>query len=260
MKIKFLAASVLKVKFLPFIFLSLLTWLFTVQPVLAAEESSDEWKFGGAFYIWMPDIDIETASEEDIEISFNDIIKNLDLTLMGNIRGHKGKWGFLIDAVYLDISDDLDNSLGRLGLLTLTKIELTTAIVSPVVTYRVIESGRLNLDLLGGIRYFYLDVTVKVDPLPDAEDDGSATSGIVGVSGDVQLSKNWYMPFYYDVGKGDTDLTYQVWAAFNYRYSSFDLSLGYRYLKIKFDEDDEFGELLNHIIVKGPMIGARFTF
>ena len=140
--------------------------------MLAAEESSDEWKFGGAFYIWMPDIDIETASEDDIEISFNDIIKNLDLTLMGNIRGHKGKWGFLIDAVYLDISDDPDKSLGRLDLLTLTNIEIKAVIVSPVVTYRVIESGRLNLDILGGVRYFYLDVAINVDPRPDAEDDG----------------------------------------------------------------------------------------
>jgi hypothetical protein len=35
---------------------------------------------------------------------------------------------------------------------------------------------------------------------------------------------------------------------------------GYRYMKFKFDDGHEFGKVLNHLIPKGPMIGARFRF
>ena len=76
----------------------------------------------------------------------------------------------------------------------------------------------------------------------------------------IQLDKNWRVPFYYDVGKGESELTYQAFAGVNYCFSSFDLSAGYRYLKFKFDDDDDFGGALNHLIVKGPIIGARFYF
>lgn len=140
------------------------------------------------------------------------------------------------------------------------KTELKTAILTPVATYRIVDDGQFNLDLLGGVRYLYMDVNLKFNVLPDLGDDGSAINGVVGFKGNAQLSKNWYVPFYYDVGKGDSELTYQAFAGVSYRLSSFDLSAGYRYMKFKFDDDDEFGDVLNHLIVKGPMIGATFWF
>jgi hypothetical protein len=247
-------------KSLPFVIVSLLTFFYTAQPVLATETSDDEWEFSAGVYLWAADIPIETAGGEDIEITFDDIIEDLDIAFMGVFGVQKGKWGFQTDVIYFDVDDDSNDSLGRFGLLTLTDIELKAAIVTPTASYRVLESDQLHLDVLGGLRYLYLDLEVDIDPLPTLEPDGDSTDGVVGFKGDIQLNKNWYLPFYYDVGKGDSELTYQAAIGINYRVSSFELDLHYRYLKFKFDEDEEFGKAINHIIVKGPVFGFKYLF
>jgi len=258
MEINHTAAMVINFKFQSFVFLGLLVCLFTAQPVLAAEDSKDEWKWAAKFYIWTPDIDMEDSSGEDSTISFNEILKNLDMTFMGGIVGRKDRFGFLVDAVYLDLSANEKNHQGPF--LIHTKTELQAIILTPVAIYRVVEDDQFNLDILGGVRYMYLDVKLKRDVLDDLGDDGSTINGVVGFRGNVQLNENWYAPFYYDVGKGDSELTYQAFAGINYKLSSFDLSAGYRYMKFKFDDDDDFGEVLNNLVVKGPMFGARFYF
>ena len=105
-----------------------------------------------------------------------------------------------------------------------------------------------------------MDLNFKFDTLSDISDDASTTDGIIGFRGDVQLNKNWHVPFYYDVGKGDSELTYQAFVGINYKYPGFDLAAGYRYLKFKFDDDEDFGDVPNHLIIQGPMIGAKFWF
>jgi len=225
----------------------------TVQPLCAAEESNDEWNFDGALYLWAADIPIEDSNGESSEISFNELLDNLDMVFMGHLGGQKKRLGFFIDAIYLEISESESDHLGN-GIVH-DKTELQTTILTSAATYRVVDDGQLILDLLGGVRYLYMDVNLKFNVLPDLGEDGSTINGVVGFKGNVQLDKNWRVPFYYDVGKGESELTYQAFAGVNYSFSSFDL-----YLKFKFDDDDDFGGVLNHLIVKGPMIGARFYF
>jgi len=45
----------LNIKDCPFVFSGLLAFLLTAQPVLAAEESKDEWKFHGSIFLWASD-------------------------------------------------------------------------------------------------------------------------------------------------------------------------------------------------------------
>ena len=240
-------------------FPGLLACLLTAQPVLAAEESNDGWQYHGSVYLWVSDIYLEDAEGDSDKISFNDIVENLDMVLMGGLGGRKDKLGFQVDVIYLDVSDD-DNTPLIPEVLTLTDVELATTILTPMVTYRVVDDGQFNLDLLGGIRYLYMDLTFKFDEISKVNEDGDSINGIVGFRGDYQLNEDWHLPFYYDVGKGDSDLTYQAFAGINYKYSSFDLAAGYRYLKFKFDNDEDFGNTLNHLIIKGPVIGAKFRF
>ena len=230
----------------------------TAQPLCAAEESNDEWSFDGALYLWAADMHIEDSNGERSEVSFNDLLDQLDFGWMIHLGGQKEKLGFFIDTIYLDLSDSQSDHLGD-GIV-LEKTELQAAILTPAATYRVVDDGQFNLDLLGGVRYLYMDVNLKFNAIDDLGEDAGTINGIIGFKGNIQLDKNWRVPFYYDVGKGESELTYQAFAGVNYSFSSFDLSAGYRYLKFKFDDDDDFGGALNHLIVKGPIIGARFYF
>ena len=40
-------------------------------------------------------------------------------------------------------------------------------------------------------------------------DSGDVWDGIVGLRGNVKLDKYWYLPYYFDVGTGASDLTWQ---------------------------------------------------
>ena len=195
--------------------------------MLAAEEPDDIWEFDGNIYLWVADIQMQDPDGNNNEISFNDLVQNLDMVFMGGLGARKDKLGFQIDTIYMDLSDDDNNTLVP-GLLTLTDVELTATILTPKVTYRVVEDGQLNLDILGGVRYLHMDLNFKFREISNEGDDGSVTNGIVGFKGDIRLNKNWHVPFYYDIGKGESELTYQAFAGINYKYDSFDLAAGYR--------------------------------
>ena len=82
--------------------------------------------------------------------------------------------------------------------------------------------------------------------------------GIVGVSGKVNLKYNLYLPFHFDVGTGDTNLTWQAYGGVGYKFKTFDLIAGYRYLT--WDFDDEGGGMFNELTVSGPLFGVTFQF
>ncbi len=80
---------------------------------------------------------------------------------------------------------------------------------------------------------------------------------VVGVRGQFNLSKRWFIPYVLDVGTGDSDYTWQALAGVGYEFNKFKLLAVYRYMHWEFD--DSF-KLLEDLTVKGPAVGAIFTF
>lgn len=235
--------------------------LFAVAPNIMAAEGEmqqDKWEFGTDIYMWAAGLGGESATGGDIDIDFNDIIDNLSFTFMGTFGAKKGKWGFLADVIYMDLEDDDDVALGPI--LTLSDVQMKAWVVTPMVTYNVMQSDRVSLDLLAGARYLYIKVGLEIDPLPKAWSSGDGWDGIVGVKGKVDLKENWYLPFHFDVGTGDTDVTWQAFGGVGYKFSKFDLIAGYRYLDWDFDDDNKGGDTFNDLTISGPIIGAKFTF
>jgi hypothetical protein len=97
-----------------------------------------------------------------------------------------------------------------------------------MVGYQLLKSERATLHALVGARYLWIEVSEKFDfgpPLPDdtikaSESDGS-WDGLVGVRGDWQFSEKWYGAYQFDVGTGDSDLTWQGIATLNHRFNRF---------------------------------------
>jgi len=84
----------------------------------------------------------------------------------------------------------------------------------------------------------------------------SIWDGIVGVKGHVNLSKNWYLPHYADIGTGSSNVTWQVFGGVGYRFKRLDLVAAYRYMDYNFDDSDAFADLNLH----GPFVGVKFRF
>ena len=261
MKTKLAAGKSCIFKFRMFVLFGLATFLLIAQPALAEEAVNDDWVFSASLYMWAAGIDGETSTGDDFDVKFKDILDNLDMTFMGDIGVNKGRWGFLTDVIYLDIKDTSNQSLNRA--LTLRKVEIKAWIVTSVVTYDLVNSERWNLALEAGARYLDLEPEIKVETPREtikASDSGDAWNGIVGASGGVNLKYNIYLPFHFDVGTGESKSTWQAFGGIGYKFETIDIVAGYRYLAYNFDKDDTGGELFNDLVVKGPLLGAKFRF
>jgi hypothetical protein len=229
-----------------------------VEPVVPDVVVSDSWEYSASLNLFFAGISGETADGGDIDLGFSDILDNLDFTFMGTFGAQKGKWGLLADVIYLDISDDVNVPIDPS--VSITNVEMKSWIVTPMVTYRVMEEEQLTLDLAAGARYLYMKAGLEFNNVATESDSGSVWDAIVGVRGQYKIDEKWYMPFHIDVGTGDTDRTWQAFAGVGYKYESFDLIAGYRYLEWDFDDGDKGGAILNDLTVDGPIIGAKFYF
>ena len=252
--------------------------LSTALPVTASAASgSDQWEYDAMIYLWGAGIDATTQTGGDIDMSFSDILDDLDMTFMGGFGARKGKLSLLADVIYLDISQSDGGSetipiLG--GALDITKTVDTDITMKSWITtfgagYNVVDNEKATLDLVGGARYFWLDVDIKLDlsikgsggrlntsRKEKVSDSDHVWDGIVGVRGQINLDKNWYLPYYADIGTGGSQSTWQAMAGVGYNFKWGDVLLAYRYLDYNFDSDF----ILDDLSMRGPALGARFRF
>ena len=250
--------------------------LSTVLPATAtAASDSDQWEYEALIYLWGAGMDATAQTGADIEISFDDILDGLDLAFMGTFGAHKGKWSLLADAIYLDISQDDGGSetipiLGGAAEVTRSvdvDVDMKSWITTFGAGYNVVNNERAALDLVGGARYLWLDADIKLDLAREGEllqtskqvkvsDSDSVWDGIVGLRGQYKINDNWFMPYYADIGTGESDLTWQAMAGVGYSFKWGDVLLAYRYLDYEFGSDF----LMNDLTVSGVALGAKFRF
>ena len=240
-------------------------------PTQAGEKSPGDWQFSGDLYMWAPAIKGETAQGGDIDISFNDIIDNLDFTFMAGLAVRKDKFSLLVDVIYMDLEDSSNYTLvrGPLGFssLSVTNMKMTAWVVTPAAAYNVLDTDLVEINLLAGARYLYLKTDVDlVEQGPfvtrrfSPSGSGHVWDGIVGARGNVKLNERWSLPFHFDVGTGDTDLTWQAFGGIAYNFGNIDLVAGYRHLEWDFDNNNTGGDLFDDLYISGPIIGLRYNF
>ena len=225
--------------------------------------ANETWEWGGALYLWGAGIGGTTAEGDDIDVSFNDIIDNLDMAFMGVLQAQKGKWTLLADVIYLDVSAGQTSTANLIGQPVSADLDvgLKSWIVTAAAAYEVYETDTTRLNILGGGRYLYMDADLDFE-IPAISlrerysDSGSVIDAIIGARGEWRLNEKWYVNYHVDIGTGESDVTWQALAGLNYRFSKVDAAFGYRYLKWEFDDDDTFDEL----DISGPYAGIRFSF
>lgn len=227
-----------------------------VEPVVAQEIVSDDWEFKAGLYGFMPDMGGETASGADIDYPFNDILDDLKMGFMGTFAAQKGKWGFQTDLLYMNV--------GRKGANDKASIGLQILISTNTGSYRVVESGPWEVDVLGGVSYTYLAGNLNIDPdhHDPLEADGLVNiwNALVGFNGDYNIDESWYIPFFAVIGTGDTDFTWQANTGVGYRTGNWEITALVRYLDYQFDDSDKAGKALNELNSIGPQIGFNYKF
>jgi hypothetical protein len=81
---------------------------------------------------------------------------------------------------------------------------------------------------------------------------------IVGLKGVATLSEDrrWVLPYYVDVGTGQSKLTWQAFGGIGYSFGWGTTTLAWRYLKYEFDS----GAPIEDISLNGPFVGVTFQW
>ena len=244
----------------------IIAMLVNAGPVSAGENTQDDnWQFGFGLYGWGSSIGGKNAAGNDIQLELSDILDNLNFVAMGVVGARKGRWTFGADIIYLDLEGDRDSRVPVLGGVAgvNTGVELESWVVTPAAGYSVVDSENFSFNVIGGARYLSLKTDVNVHAntpsrpqLAQVVVSGNVWDAIIGVKGNYAFNKHWYIPYYLDIGTGDSDFTWQASAGIGYRFSACDVVLIYRYLSWDFDNNP----VLDNMDISGPLLGVKFMF
>lgn len=168
--------------------------------------------------------------------------------------------------IYLDLSSSDSKSAtlrnGSTRTLLDAKLDMRGWIWTLAGAYRAWSAGGTHVDLFGGARLLTLDLDLKLTGGGPRQRSRSPSrsvdlwDGIVGAKGRVALQNAWFVPYYLDVGTGDSDLTWQAAAGLGYAFDWGEITLMYRHLAY----DQSAGKPLQNVAFSGGMLGVGFRF
>ena len=262
--------------------IALVVAVAVLSPTYASAQAlSDEWQFRGSVYFWMPTFsgsaNLPGNNTADFDIKFHTLLDTLKMGGMGNIEAQKGRWGAFTDLIYLDLgganTTTRDHTID--GVPLPAAISLNTGLDFKGVIWTLAGSYRLqaepgsSFDVFAGARMLWLKLTLNyefsqdVGPFVGPNRDGSRSAsgttwdGIVGAKGRMAVGddRKWFVPYYADIGAGQSHLTYQAQAGLGYAFSWGEVVASWRYLDWK-----EPGDLVPKLTVNGPQLGVAFNW
>ena len=248
----------------------------------AAQSVSDEWRFRAVIYMWAPRITTTATfpggNTAESVMKFHTILDHLKMTGMGTLEAQKGRWGVFTDVVYMNLGGakattrdgTIDGVPLPVGVTSNTGLDLKSWIWTTAATYRVQSTPESDFDVLAGARMLTLEprltwnFNVDVGPFVGPSRAGSRTvketnwDGIIGVKGRATFgaSREWFIPYYVDIGTGNSDFTWQAYAGLGYAYSWGEVIATWRYLDYNFKSSSK----VNDLTVNGPVLGVAFRW
>ena len=249
-------------------------------PRTAAAQVDDNWRFDAVIYGYFPAIGGSSAfppgqGGSSIDVDSDKIINALKFAFMGTFAARKGQWGFLTDVLYMDLggskSQTRDLTIGHvqlpLGVTANANLDVKGTIWELAGTYRLSGDPVSTVDLVAGARMIEYKQTLgwefsaDLGPLQPTRTGSSEVKvtnwdAIVGVKGRFAFGANreWFVPYYADIGTGDSDLTWQAFGGLGYAFQWGDVVAGWRYI----DYDFKSGKRLEDANFNGPMVGVAF--
>jgi hypothetical protein len=261
---------------------------FLVSSSAQAQSAEDHWTFALTPYLWLPNVNGTlkysvppgAAGSPEVLTGPNSYLENLQSVLMISGEARKDKWSIMADVIYLDFADqastvkavNFGGSIVSTNLNANTSSSLRGWLATLAGGYTALQTPALTLDVLGGVRYLGIEASTGWQLTATVTGPGGGqvfpASGsisqradlwdaIVGVRGRVRLGQgNWFVPYYLDVGKGSSDLTWQGLLGITYGFGWGDTTLAYRHLAY----DQGSNKLFQDFRFSGTALGVTFRF
>ena len=253
------------------------------MPVGASAQTADAWTFQGILYGYFPTIGGKTTFPQstpgsEVSVDADTILKNLQGVFMGSLEARRGRWSAFTDVLYMDVGSTVSGSrqfsVGGAQIPAGSAANLDFNLKGWVWTlagaYRALQAPGGTMDILVGARLLDAEqnlgfqVTGNVGPIPVPGRAGTVNASlsnwdaIVGVKGRVALGESgkWFVPYYADIGTGDSSLTWQAMAGIGYSFGWGDVAAVWRHI----DYDMKSGNKVESLSFDGPAIGAVFRW
>jgi hypothetical protein len=246
----------------------------------AVSQAQGDWEGAVTLYGWLPTMGgtfhFPVAGSVDAELDPSDVLNALNFAFFTTAEVRKDRWGALTDIIYLDLGNSKrgfrDITIGDeelpAQLQTKADISLSGWVWTLGGTYLLSEDAAHPVSLVAGARLLDLTNELKLDvtgditgtPLPGRQLRGEANlsnwDAVVGLKGRMDLGEvgAWFVPYYADIGTGESDLTYQVMGGIGYSFKWGDVVAAWRYL----DYDMKSGKTIENMTFNGPAIAAVF--
>ena len=220
------------------------------------------WTYSTTIYGWLPGMttSVETDSGTiEGESTASDALSNLDMVFMGTFAAQNGRWGFVGDLLYLDLSNEKRTPLGLYGTRS---VGVTTTAISGYALYRVTTDPAIAFDIGAGFRAFDFDLDLALTPgiAPGFSQSvgGSWVDPLIAARVAVPLNDDWTLTGFADWGgSGGDEQTWQVFGSVKYAFNDkWATQVGYRYMEI----EKEVGGRDVTVDLGGPVVAVSFSF
>lgn len=239
-----------------------------------------DWHYRVNLYGYFPGIDGQLRAPlpggGEIDVSASDLIDRLKFATMGGFEAQKDRWGYFADVVYMNVGDSISGSptigQGRValppGVTTDASLDVKAVALTLAANYRVLATPSDTFDVFAGARMLDARTELKwrfdtpLGPLPPpqgqgrVEADRNGWDGIVGIKGRHRFGarQQWFVPYYADVGTGESDLTWQAATGIGYDAGWGETYLVWRHLDYDFGRSRQIEDLS----FDGPAVGVAF--
>jgi hypothetical protein len=250
-------------------------------PITASAQASDNWQFSASLYLYLPTISANTnfpvsGGGGNVGIDGDKILDSLRTVFMGSFEARKGVWGGFTDVMFVDLGQSKSGSrevrIGGnqipVGASANLDYDFKGTVWTLAGTYRAVTDPRQPLDVFAGARMLNVKQTLawrfggNVGSIPLAARAGTGEvtvqnwDAIVGVKGrwSFGAERKWFVPYYLDMGTGESSFTWQAMTGVGYSFGWGDVVGSWRYL----DYQMKSGNLVDSINFNGPAVSAVF--
>ena len=266
------------------------------QPIALGQSAGGPpgWTFDAAPYLWIASVNstinftlppaLGGTVSANPSIGFGDLVSHLNFAAMATAEARYDRFSLVTDFLYLNLGGAAGQfktinfpnrpsiPISVLGSST-QSLDLNTSIWTLAGGYTLAEGDWGNFDAIAGFRLFEINTRLDYSfglSIAGPRGNGATFGRIGGVSGSGDIWNGiggfrgrfrvgdfgLFIPYYFDIGAGGSNLTWQISSGLGYHIGRADLSLTYRYLS--FEQGSS--AVIQNLNIKGPMLMATFTF
>ena len=243
--------------------LGLVFTVLAASPAAAQAPAGDSWRVTVAPYFLGAGMNGTTTvkgQDVTVDMSFSDILKNLQFGAMGLVVARKGQWGVGGDAIWMALGAN-GTAPGPVG------VTASTDMSQGAFAFYGLRRLAPYADVFFGGRVNYLSANLRINsPLQVRSVDGAKTwfDPLVGLQlRTPENGKRWHAQVYTEFGGfgvGST-FTWQIFPTVGVDLTKrAALEFGYRWLDIDYSSGENTTLFKYDVLTQGPVLGFAFRF